>query len=87
MSVPEYAEAPATAPASFKPALSTKAEFNVEVIFSAFLQSQTSWRHSQVAIMTSALSTFEKSVYTAGNDGIYLDLRQAHEEKVMCIRD
>jgi hypothetical protein len=35
-----------------------------------------------VAITTSALSTFEKPVYVARNDGICLDLRQVLADEV-----
>ena len=36
----------------------------------------------KVAISTLALSTFEKSVYAAGNDGVCLDLRQVLADEV-----
>jgi hypothetical protein len=36
----------------------------------------------KAAITTSALSTFEKSVYAAGNDGVCLDLRQVLADEV-----
>jgi hypothetical protein len=62
--------------------MSTRDEFEVEVIFSASPESDELTLLVKWLSKTSALSTFEEPVYAVRNDRICLDLRQVLADEV-----